>query len=377
MGTIIDYLKTHDQDDFITHPLNELDCAIINELGYLPLGESGFSIPFRFSEVSSQIESLLADVSYSFLVTKERVELLKSVLQAPRFESLTLVRYTNRINVDVEQQFAAMVFELSDASHCQVVFRGTDDSLVGWKEDFNMAYMREIPAQRSSVAFLREVLARSSQALVVSGHSKGGNLAVYAASHQEAKEQEKIEMLYLFDAPGLHASVLNTAGYQRIRDRIQVIRPYESVVGVMLANDLEVIIVNSDKAGIEQHNLNYWQVADTQFERLPEPSPLSQTLETTFRLWMAELSRQELKLLFDTIFDLFWETGIHSLDDFQDTPYKKLADVMASLSQLPPEKHQLIGKSLASLVGIYLQERYKALPKWTPDHLFDWLQHRR
>ena len=384
MANFIDYVKANAGQSFEDLPLNEVDIACLNELGYLPLGE-WLQQPHLTRDSLCLKDFLdkeaLLHFKHDFLVTKERLVLLEILLSSQRFADLSLSYYANEISPEFERQFAAMVLSLPSLEHTQVIFRGTDDSLIGWQEDFRMTYMREIPAQRMASRYLADFLKDFDGQVVVSGHSKGGNLAVYASSHLLSSHQEKISAVYMFDAPGLHSSVLASFGYGNIQSKILAIRPKESIVGVMLTTGVEAKIVDSVSFGINQHNVANWQLDLYlgQFIEVSKGTDFSLALEKTFKTWNEELSSQELKIFFDTFFNLFMDNGIDSLNDFSsrnwDIP-QKIGHVMTDyFRDLDDDKRRLMRKSLATLVSHFAEHSLENTKETISSQLPDFLKH--
>ncbi|MBM7636091.1 Mbeg1-like protein [Streptococcus saliviloxodontae] len=358
MPTINDYVVAVQSVTFDQLPLNELDIVCLNELGYI----SFEALIASDDALSNPIQLSLAladnfDKSYQgnpFMMSKERLRLLELMLASERFESLTLSHYVNEISSEYEKQFAGMVFTIAAINYEQIVFRGTDDSLIGWKEDFKLTYSREISAHRSAISYLTSVLPLLSESVYLSGHSKGGNVAVYAASSLPDSLQSRLSQIYLLDAPGLHIDVLKSKGYCNIRDRLVFIRPQESIVGVMLALDVAPIIVQSAGFGISQHAVTNWQVnVSGSFVRVPAGTELSNSLEKTFKEWTAELGSQDLKLLFDTLFDTLIESGIYSLNDVTLDSLDQLGTAVRTFSHLPTRKRRLMTKAGVTFIGIF------------------------
>ncbi|WFM81075.1 Mbeg1-like protein [Streptococcus ruminicola] len=353
MATINDYLDCNGSRTFDEFAFNEADILCLNELGYFCFEELDASIDFK--KTVNLHEVLLPYItgektfSHSFLVTEERIKLLQKVVASKRFANLNLSDYVNDVDAEYERQFSAMVFTLPEINHHQLVFRGTDDTMIGWKEDFKLTYVQEIPAHRAAVAYLENYLEKYAGKVTVSGHSKGGNLALYAVAHVNDLLREQIEKVYMLDAPGLQEKGLESDGYKAIRERVTVIRPEESIVGIMLYNDIEPIVVKSNASGIMQHALTSWQFNEETGELIlaERQTDLSQNLEKTFKQWMNELSSQELKILFDTLFDTLMSSGIHSINDVTiDREFgAKLATSIASFYSIGTEKKLLLAKS--------------------------------
>ncbi|MCO4469254.1 hypothetical protein Si141_01297 [Streptococcus infantarius subsp. infantarius] len=353
MATINGYLDYNKNRSFKDFAFNEADILCLNELGYFCFEELDASIDFskevNLHEVLMPYVTGEKPFNHSFLVTEERVKLLQKVVASKRFVNLNLSDYVNDVDAEYERQFSAMVFTLPEINHHQLVFRGTDDTMIGWKEDFKLTYVQEIPAHRAAVAYLENYLEKYAGKVTVSGHSKGGNLALYAVAHVNDLLREQIEKVYMLDAPGLQEKGLESDGYKAIRERVTVIRPEESIVGIMLYNNIEPIVVKSNASGIMQHAVTSWQFNEETGELIlaERQTDLSQNLEKTFKQWMKELSSQELKILFDILFDTLMSSGIHSINDVTiDREFgAKLATSIASFYSIGTEKKLLLAKS--------------------------------
>lgn len=353
MATINGYLDYNKNRSFKDFAFNEADILCLNELGYFCFEELDASIDFskdvNLHEVLMPYVTGEKPFNHSFLVTEERVKLLQKVVASKRFVNLNLSDYVNDVDAEYERQFSAMVFTSPEINHHQLVFRGTDDTMIGWKEDFKLTYVQEIPAHRAAVAYLEAYFEKYAGKVTVSGHSKGGNLALYAVAHVNDLLREQIEKVYMLDAPGLQEKGLESDGYKAIRERVTVIRPEESIVGIMLYNDIEPIVVKSNASGIMQHAVTSWQFNEETGELIlaERQTDLSQNLEKTFKQWMKELSSQELKILFDILFDTLMSSGIHSINDVTiDREFgAKLATSIASFYSIGTEKKLLLAKS--------------------------------
>lgn len=362
MATINDYLDYNKNRSFEDFAFNEADILCLNELGYFCFEELDASIDFskevNLHEVLMPYVTGKKVFNHSFLVTKARVDLLKSVVTSQRFKNLVLSDYINDVDSEYERQFSAMVFRLPELNHHQIVFRGTDDTLIGWKEDFKLTYVREIPAHRAAVAYLESYLEKYAGKVTVSGHSKGGNLALYAVAHVNDLLRPQVEKVYMLDAPGLQEKGLDSEGYKAVRERVTVIRPEESIVGIMLYNDITPIVVKSNATGIMQHAMTSWQLNEETGELILAEcqTALSQNLEKTFKQWMTELSSQELKVLFDTLFDTLMSSGINSINDVTiDRKFAtKLAKSIASFYSVGTEKKMLLAKSAKLFVEAFV-----------------------
>ncbi|PNY18903.1 Mbeg1-like protein [Streptococcus parauberis] len=362
MPTLVDYIKENKNKSFKDLPINELDIVAINEIGYLSFDDVvketiTSQSDVYLSELTVDDEKDLLNSVYNYLITKERLNLFHAIRQSKRFKELALSHYINEIDVEFERQFAGMVFKIKSLNHVQVVFRGTDDSLIGWKEDFKLTYMREIPAHRAAISFIKNYLDENPEdQIIVSGHSKGGTLALYGTSFITPSYQEAIKKVYLLDSPGLSEDLLERLGYQSIRKKLIVIRPQESVVGVMLYCDVPPKIVKSSAFGVLQHKTSSWQVdAKGKFVTVPHPSSLSRNLELTFKEWNRQLSKQELKMVCDLFFDALISSGITSLHafTFDEKAFVNFYQVLSSLRSIDQAHKAVMIKSMRQLIHDY------------------------
>lgn len=368
MAHLIDYLEKVKDLAFDQEPLNILDKVCINEIGYLTfekwLTPSDLQKTINLHDFA---EGKDLNPDYSFMVTKERVALAEAMVRSRRFASLSLSDYRSVLNKEVEKQFAAMIFSLPELDYHQLVFRGTDDSVIGWKEDFQLTYSREISAHRSALAFLSEHLPNLSGHITVSGHSKGGNLALYSAVQSSTALREKIAELLLLDSPGLMKSLLEKPSYQELKARMTVIRPQDSVVGVMLYWDRPAQLVAAEGIGFAQHNALSWEVdlATNDFVHEDQPTELSQRLEETFQEWIETLPKQQLKQGFDLVFDTILDSGIESLDDIGIQALPQIGQMLQEFGNLSDKQKKVLQDGFNQLLWIFWKSGNKktSLPK--------------
>ena len=368
MAHLIDYLEKVENLTFDQEPLNILDKVCINEIGYLTyekwLTASDLKKPINLHDFAEGKE---LNPDYSFMVTKERVELAEAMVRSRRFASLSLSNYRSVLDKEVEKQFAAMIFSLPELDYHQLVFRGTDDSVIGWKEDFQLTYSREIPAHRSAMTFLEDHLPNLSGRITVSGHSKGGNLALYSAVQSSTALREKIAELLLLDSPGLMKSLIEKPSYQELKARMTVIRPQDSVVGVMLYWDRPAQLVAAEGIGFAQHNALTWEVdlVANDFAYVDQPTELSQRLEETFQEWIETLPNQELKQVCDLVFDTILDSGIESLDDIGIQALPQIGQMLQEFGNLSDKQKKVLQDGFNQLLWIFWKSGNKktSLPK--------------
>lgn len=356
MGIIFDYLDQVAYDSIYDTPFNELDMLMLTEITYLPFDQivSDQISPdctYRLFEAAEKIPQDL-----SMLVTKNRLKLLEKVASSTRFKNIKLMGYVNDIDPDVQKQFAAIIFKIKPDSYV-LTFRGTDDSIIGWKEDFHMTYMDQVPAQKTAVNYLRKAMDALAGQFILTGHSKGGNLASYAASQIEPDYQERIQSIYSYDAPGLNHSVITSPGYQTISDKIRRYIPQGSIVGMMLESPKQAQIVKSTAiGGLAQHDTFSWQIADQTFVLLDNLNPDSLQVDKTLKNWVDSVSDEELKDFFDLFFGLILDAGISSINDLTKLEnFNKILTVFENANALTDHEREMLTRLAKLLVDMRYQ----------------------
>lgn len=362
MSTIFDYLKEVTYVSIYDRPFKELDVLALTELTYLPFGHivpqgDTTGIQVRLSDAMD-----LIDRTTNFIVSNQHLQLVDELATSKRFKNIKLLNYVDEYDPDVQKQFAAMTYRLTLNLYL-VVFRGTDDTLIGWKEDFHMTYMDHVPAQKRAASYLQHVMKEFPKGrFLVAGHSKGGNLAAYACSYLPDHTFERVDAIYSYDAPGLNKAIIETQGYQRTSPNIRRFVPQGSIVGMMLEIPEPTIIVKSRAfGGFAQHNAFTWETKDLSFVTVTETSPDSQQTDLTLKQWVRETSADERKKFFDTFFGIFLDAGITSINDLTD--FKQLAkakEILQNAQDLDPTEREMLERLAKQLIDT----RVKAWKDW-------------
>ena len=356
MGMILDYLDQTAYDSIYDRPFNELDMLILTEISYLPFDQlvSADIAPDCNCRLLEVAEAVPTDLS--MLVTKNRLKLLEKAAASTRFKNIKLMGYVNDIDHDIQKQFSALIFKVKPDSYI-LTFRGTDDTIIGWKEDFHMTYMDQVPAQKTAVSYLKKAMDSLPGSFILTGHSKGGNLASYAASQIEASYQERIETIYSFDSPGLNHSVIESPGYQAIVEKIRRFIPQGSIVGMMLETPKEARIVKSTAiGGFAQHDTFSWQVEDGCFLLLDNLNSDSLQTDKTLKKWVDHVSDTELKDFFDLFFGLILDAGITSVNDLSKLGnLDKIVSIFKNAQALSDEEKDMLTRLARLLLGMRYQ----------------------
>ena len=382
MPTIFDYLKANQYDSFYDKEFTVLDALALTELAYLPFEDL---VP---AEISVQNYISLQHLAEQFeekfqgkypplgMVNAHRLKLLSYLSSFKRYKHIKALGFANDVSLDSQKQFAAITYQIRPKEYL-VVFRGTDDSIIGWKEDFHLTYMKEIPAQLAARDYLKEVLDKLDGKVWLAGHSKGGNLATYAACHVETSIQDRIQKVYSFDAPGLHSSIRNSDNFKAIEGKILSIIPENSIVGMMLETPETDLVVKSKTFGLLQHLMVSWEIEGDQFKVVPKVTEDSIQVDQTLKTWTANLSEEELRDFFDLFFGLFIEADIHRFGDITvDTP-GKIQKLIENRRNLTPEQATMMDRLSRQLIDTRIQvwkDSLPDLPKLTPFKLPDHFQ---
>ena len=362
MSTIFDYLDYVAYDSIYDRPFKELDILALTELTYLPFDRivpqgDTTNIEVRLSDAAE-----LVDRTTDFIVTDQHLQLVDVLATSKRFKNLKLLNYVDEYDPDVQKQFAAMIYRLTMDVYL-VVFRGTDDTLIGWKEDFHMTYMDHVPSQRRAASYLQHVMKEFPRGrFMVAGHSKGGNLAAYACSYLPDHLIERVDAIYCYDAPGLNKSIIETEGYQRIAHLVHRFVPQGSIVGMMLEVPEPATIVKSRAfGGFAQHDAFTWIVEKDGFVTLDQTSPDSQQTDETLKQWVRETSADERKKFFDTFFGIFLDAGIISINDLMNLKnFSKIKEIFQNAQDLDPTEREMLERLAKQLIDT----RVQAWKKW-------------
>ena len=234
---------------------------------------------------------------------QEDLELLNAAAATLRFSSAELTCYQDVFIPAEDTQFAAVTFLLGDGT-AFLAFRGTDQTLVGWKEDFNMAFEESIPAQRLAKGYVQAFAAQRKEPLRLGGHSKGGNLAVYAAAKVPIDVQQRILAVYNHDGPGFTEHMMTDPGYLRMVPKLLTYVPQSSVIGMLLEHEEEYTIIKSKHLGVLQHDPYTWEVMGGSFVTVDALTADSRFLDRTLKHWLAGMTKEERNAFVDTVFDL-------------------------------------------------------------------------
>lgn len=347
MTSVFDYLKWRGDLSFSQDPLNPVDGLIFSVLSYIPfVGQAAEKShePIALRDAAADFLSL--DDYESRVRAKNDAMMLRAAAGTARFGGCKMVLYRDEFVPEEETQFAAMTFLLPDGT-AFVAFRGTDRSLVGWKEDFNMAFQEAVPAQLLAQDYVREVAAEYGMPLRLGGHSKGGNLAVFAAARSTPDIQRRILEVYNNDGPGFTGYLMGDPGYLAMVPRIKTYVPQSSVIGMLLEHEEPYTIIKSNQVSVLQHDPYSWEVMGPNFVPMQSITADSQFVNQTIKAWIADMDTQERNRLVDALFGLLGTGGIDkALDIFHPRNIRTYIKTLGN----DPETRQILAAEFQNLM---------------------------
>lgn len=370
MGSFLDYLDWRGDLSFEDAPFNEVDNLILAELSYtkmeelVPGPETAGSVALR--EVCEGYEQRGYSAKGN---SNDAYPLLRVAAATRRFGALRVSAYVNKIDIERSIQFSAVCFHLGEGRR-YIAFRGTDNSLVGWREDFTICYLSETPGQLEAVRYLNSVGALEEGELLVGGHSKGGNLAIYASAFCDETLRRRITAVYSNDGPGFNQAVVNTPEYLAVLDKVRLYLPESSMIGILLSNKAERTLVRSSAGGVQQHDPYTWQVLGPAFETAESPSAASLFLDETLRRWLDGLSLSQRSDLVRAIFDPMEASGAQTLTELKASRWNSYSAILKAVRDMEPD----LQKEVRKMAQLLAQSGYDVLKADAEANLRDGLK---
>lgn len=370
MENIITYLRDYGKYTFKQRPFSPVDVLVLAQLSYLKY-EVCMSSPAIWEKIATALHEKIFlkqmsmkkivhlkgedyETLFRGVVDREanRILLLETAY-SKRFGGMQICLYENLVDPENETQFAAMIFLLEDWLPF-LAFRGTDETLTGWKEDFNMAFMSPVPAQERAAAYLEKAarFLKRYPGFLLGGHSKGGNLAVYAATHAEAQIQSHIVRIYNLDGPGFKENIYEAPDYARIANRVTKIIPQSSIIGMIMENQKNYKVIKSSQKGILQHDPFSWIIRKGDFLYLEELDTGARIMGKTLYQWMNEMSPEETRRLVSLLFQLLSDEELTPLALFSED-WKVMAKTMIdAMGEVDKETRKFVWEVFLQLIRI-------------------------
>lgn len=355
MGTIIDYLKEYGDYTFEKRPMNEVDSLVLCQFSYLKfdgivpdVSEDKPFVTIKYLDIYQDKEKLFADERYK----EENMALFAGMLNSARYGSLKMNYYVNLIEPERETQFSAITYILEDQT-VYLAYRGTDETIIGWKEDFNLAFSEPVQGQLYSVEYMKAVARKFSKEFYVGGHSKGGNFAVFAAMNCGPEIQKRIVKVFSHDGPGFRPEIRERGQYEKIADKIVRIIPHSSLVGMLLgAHEDGYIVVESKTFGLLQHDPYTWLVKDDAFVKAKDIYKSRRFMDDALNEWILSLDDEHIHSFVDTLYEVVSASQAATLIDFTADWKKSMLAVVGAIKGLDTETAGMMKKIVVSLFEV-------------------------
>lgn len=335
---LFDYIDWRGDLNFDVSPFNEVDAYLIAKLG---------SPDYSGIVPATNLSVSIADAAARYFADKDPsgrhlgalaspgiLPMIRRLPETTRFSGLRFAAFCRIVDTEQTEQFSAMTVLMPDG-HAIVTFRGTDDSMAGWKEDLLMSCSESVPAQNDALEYLRLAAYLFPGKLTVCGHSKGGNLAIFAAASVPQWIRSRIDCVYSFDAPGFFPEFYTTEGYKDIRDRIITLVPQRTIIGTFLFQDKEPQVVKCDRGPISCHDGFGWEVKGTRFVRCPSLTKTAETMDKTLDNVVLNMDPAERREFIDELFMVLTSTGAESISDLSEHKLSQALSIAKELKNRP------------------------------------------
>ena len=347
MPNIFDYLKWRDLK-LEKVEFTEVDNLILSRLAYFPLDNA---VEDKEITVKDAYEKYLTVKHKGRILQEEDSQLFPLLANSIRFGKLKLTEYVNKIDLNNEEQFSSVTILMPNGM-IYISYRGTDNTIVGWKEDLNMSFKELVPAQTTAKNYLNRIAEKyKDRQIIVGGHSKGGNLAVYAAAYCEPKIQERIIKVYNNDGPGFCDKVVNSEEYNRILNKVHTYIPKSSIIGRLLNHKEEKTILESTETGIMQHDLYTWQLIGGKFIKA-ELTNSSKFIDKTLTDLLLNVSVEQRSLCIDVLFEVLKATKAETLSEINENKFSNIITMIKTYKNLDEENKEIVTKVLNVLLKI-------------------------
>ncbi len=352
MKNIIDYTKEN-LNTFDMLPFNSVDSLILSSAAYIHFPDVIAEVEnwrgIRFQEL--YCAEYFEEMFHNVPLCESTRQLFFAMAASPRFRDIRVMGYTEQFDLQTEKQFSAVTFRLQPNIY-YIAYRGTDSTLVGWKEDFNMAFKSPVPSQEEAVRYIEKAAFYCPGKILTGGHSKGGNLAVYAASMCHENVQSRITKVYSHDGPGFLESTLQSPEFRTISDRIEKTIPQSSIVGMLLEQQEDFVIVKSRKIGLLQHDQYTWEIEGGNFVYIEKLTKDAKYADKTLTDWLKHISEEDRERFVDALYSVLNANSLMTLEDFRSDWQTAIPASYHALTQLDGETKKFILHTLKTLAAM-------------------------
>ena len=334
---------------FSADPFNEVDGFILSQFCYIPLEgvvPSSLDEEVSFPEAYRRYDAGKVDEKLRILTFEQDGILFGKLAESRRFRGTMLRGYVSYVENSEDMQFSALIYRLEDGSGF-LAFRGTDGTVVGWKEDFNLSYMQQTSGQQRAVSYLNDAFDGSECPIRLGGHSKGGNFAIYASLFCDEKIRERIVDIYSFDGPGFRDEVLDSEIYKAMLPRIQCFIPEASIVGMLLGSGSDPKIVKTSVNGIKQHYAYYWELARNRFLLADKLKKSGEVINKAISGLLSDFSDTERAIFTESLFEILKAPDKETLKELNKL--RSYPSIIKAISRLRPEQQAVMKEAFKKI----------------------------
>lgn len=357
MDNLYDYIYWRGDISFESVEINEIDMAIFSLLSYInflpdmELKENGkrYSID---QLVKLMDENDILKLPKSTPASKvECMELLSLISDKNRYKDVEVFGYSYNFEKENAIQFAAVSFLLPN-KEIIISYRGTDATLIGWKEDFLLSFQNSVGSQENGKLYLEQLSTLYNGPITLVGHSKGGNIALYSALTASKTIQNRIKRVFSFDGPGFNEKTSEDLKKSEIIDKLVTLVPQGSVIGILMQHEEPIEIVYSNKkTGITQHMPFSWEIKVDHFRRIEQRDNLSLLFDKSIRTWVEKLNETEMEIFINSVFDIIDSIGIVHVYDVKFKPIKKIYNLLIAYVKNDETTRKIIDKIIVALIS--------------------------
>lgn len=362
MANLFDYLDWRGDISFESDPPNQIDMLLLSHLTY-SIFDGIISSKFKeattfsaFSRCFKLAPDFEKRINIGYLINKRTTELMFKCAKSKRFKDVKLCGYRNIFDENNMEQFAAITYLIGNKA--VVSFRGTDDTIAGWNEDFNIAYMKIIPSQKDAVEYFEDVAKELPYEFTLIGHSKGGNLAINTAVKCRSGIRNRIESIYNFDGPGFDKNYFNLPEYKAVENKINSFYPEFSLVGMVFNHPEKFTIVKSDGFAAWQHDSVTWQILGKEFVTCKEFTEQSKFFHRSFNQWIDRLSDSQREKFVKALFELIAASGVKTNTDLEKNALPASAKMISAFANMDKETK----REIKAILGVFKEVVHEDFP---------------
>lgn len=350
MANINDYLSWRgDLEIDKKNPFNEIDSMILARFSYMLFHR----IEMKEVETIEDISEKMKDFKNEEFIFNGDKELITKLGSAKRFKDMKVTDFVRKNEKETEKQFGAITIHNSK-KEMYVSYIGTDSTIYGWKEDFNMSFMDYVPCQIDGKKYFEKIAQKyPSKKIRVGGHSKGGNVAIYAAIMAPSIIQDRIIKVYNYDGPGFNRKLAEEFKNHPILAKIETYFPQDSIIGRIMEHEEKCIIVESTEKGIMQHDIYSWQVLKDDLIKVETLTENSEIINKTLNDWLKNTTPEQRKVFMDGIFDLFYSTEADTFGEISKNLTTNIKIIFKTYKNINDEEKKQITEMLKLFAKAY------------------------